>query len=317
MKRRLLALLLVAATLLPGCGGLKTRQPEENALPQLEYTRPESERVERRESQKSLKSQGRLSDGSEYILYANNELEISGGVLTSRLKTEKSLTEALKDVTVLTLNVREIGEAACGDLTGIQTVNFGTELRSIGDSAFSKCTALGMITFPESLNTIGSYAFQGCTSLWSANIPNAVTEMGSYVFVGCDSLRAVEIDGDVYEYAFADCTSLRDVTFTENCHIIGEGAFQGCTGLRSLHLGSSVERIERQAFSGCEKMEDIYFPKSLKYIGHLAFAGVQSLKRVEYEDKYSYRLCKRETDYAKQSNLINFYPAVKKKDDKK
>lgn len=308
----MLALFLAAAVVLPGCSGLKNRQPDENALPQLEHTRPENEKIENRTSQKSLKSQGKLSDGSDYRLYASNELEISGGTLTSRLKAEKPLAEALKDVTVLTLNVEQIGESVCSDLTVIQTVNLGENLRSIGDSAFFKCTALGSIQFPASLETIGSYAFQGCTSLWSADIPNTVTDMGAYVFAGCDSLRSVEIDGDVFESVFADCTALRDVTFTENCHVIGACAFQGCTGLRSLKLGSAVERIERQAFSDCEKLGYIYFPKSLTYIGHLSFSGVQNLSNVEFEDKNAYRLCKRETDYAKRSNLPNFYPLYKK-----
>ena len=105
---------------------------------------------------------------------------------------------------------------------------------------------------------------------------------------------------------------MREVTFTANCRIIHAGAFQGCTGLRSLNLGSSVERIERQAFSDCEKLSYIYFPKSLTYIGHLAFSGVQNISNVEFEDKNAYRLCKRETDYAKRSNLPNFFPKVKK-----
>lgn len=147
MKKRLLALTLAGALLLSGCSGLKTRQPDEDALPELEYTRPENEKIENRESQKTLKSQGTLSDGSDYILYANNELEISGDVLTSKLKSEKPLTEALKDVTVLTLNVKEIGEETCGDLSMIQSVNLGPDVTSIGDSAFSKCSALGTIQF--------------------------------------------------------------------------------------------------------------------------------------------------------------------------
>lgn len=197
--------------LLSGCSGLKTRQPDEDALPELEYTRPENEKIENRESQKTLKSQGTLSDDSDYILYANNELEISGDVLTSKLKSEKPLTEALKDVTVLTLNVKEIGEETCGDLSMIQSVNLGPDVTSIGDSAFSKCSALGTIQFPASVEAIGDYAFQGCTSLWSADIPSTVTSMGAYVFTGCDSLRAVKIDADVCESTFAECTALRDM----------------------------------------------------------------------------------------------------------
>ena len=138
MKKRLLVLTLTGALLLTGCAGLKTRQPGEGDLPSLEYTRPESEKVQNRESVKTLKSQGKLSDGLDYFLYANNELEISGGTLTSRLKSEKPLAEALKDVTVLTLNVDAVGEAACADMTVIQTVNLGPSVKTIGDSAFAK-----------------------------------------------------------------------------------------------------------------------------------------------------------------------------------
>lgn len=314
MKKRLLALTLAGALLLSGCSGLKTRQPDEDALPELEYTRPENEKIENRESQKTLKSQGTLSDGSDYILYANNELEISGDVLTSKLKSEKPLTEALKDVTVLTLNVKEIGEETCGDLSMIQSVNLGPDVTSIGDSAFSKCSALGTIQFPASVEAIGDYAFQGCTSLWSADIPSTITSMGAYVFTGCDSLRAVKIDTDVCESTFAECMALRDITFQDNCRIIGECAFQGCSGLRNLYLGTNIERIERQAFSECEKLSYIYFNKNLQYIGHLAFAGVQSLSKVEWEDKLAYLQVTREEDYSKQSNLSNFFPKFKKED---
>ena len=204
MKKRLLALTLAGALLLSGCSGLKTRQPDEDALPELEYTRPENEKIENRESQKTLKSQGTLSDGSDYILYANNELEISGDVLTSKLKSEKPLTEALKDVTVLTLNVKEIGEETCGDLSMIQSVNLGPDVTSIGDSAFSKCSALGTIQFPASVEAISMYEnirFPG----WEV-----VRKIGEGSFGGVYEIHRTLPDGRVEKAALKKLTVPKD-----------------------------------------------------------------------------------------------------------
>ena len=227
MKIRLFVIALATMAVLSGCGGARMRQPDESALPALEHTRPKGEIVGA-QSQKSLKSQGKLSDGADYILYASNELEINADSLLTSLKTEKVLAEALKDITVLTLNVETVGAGACSDLTVIQQVNLGENVRVIGENAFAKCTTLNRVQFPEGLEEIGDYAFHGCSNLWSADIPSGVTRMGRQIFVDCGALRSIAIDSDVGEASFAECTALRDITFGEHCQQIGKEAFSGC-----------------------------------------------------------------------------------------
>lgn len=312
MRKRMLALVLAAVTVLSGCSGVGKRQPDESALPALEYTRPESETLGSPPG-KGIRSQGRLSDGSDYILYDNNELEIVSEELTTSLKTEKALADSLKDITVLTLNVEIVGAGACSDLNLIQKVTLGSQIRVIGASAFSKCTALPIIQFPDGLEEIGDYAFQGCSSLWRADIPCGVTSMGRQLFVDCGALHSISIDSDVGEASFAECTALRDITFGENCTNIGKEGFSGCTGIMNLRLGNSVSRIEDQAFSGCQNITYVYFPAALSYIGQLAFTNVQKVNILECESLKEYYKMKHADNYARDTNLFWLKPKEIKK----
>lgn len=307
MKKRLFVIALATMAALSGCSEARMRQLDETALPALEYTRPEGE-IAGVQAQKSLKSQGKLSDGSDYILYASNELEINTDILQTSLKTEKVLADVLKDITMLTLNVESIGPGACSDLTVIQQVNLGENVRIIEENAFAKCTTLNRVQFPEGLEEIGDYAFHGCSSLWSADIPSGVTRMGRQIFVDCDALRSIVIDSDVGEASFAECKALREVIFGENCQKIGKEAFSDCTGIKNLRIGDSVSRIEDQAFSGCENIAYVYFPASIKYIGHLAFANVQRVNTFECQNLVEYYKIKREEDFAKDSQLAWMAP---------
>ena len=237
MSRLKLAAILACALLLAGCSSFGSNQPDKSALPALEYTRPEGEQMENH-TQKTVKYKGSLSDGSGFVMYYTNELEISGVELTAQLKVEPELAESLKTANVLTLNVETVGTSACSDLDAIRQINLGENLSAIQSYAFSKCTMLDKVVFPASLTQIGDYAFQGCSSLRSADIPSNVTALGRRVFAECTMLLSANLDTDVGDSTFADCTSLRDVTFGAGCHIIGSNAFSGCVGIRSLSLAA-------------------------------------------------------------------------------
>lgn len=282
-KKTIAASALTAVILLSGCS-MKQNQPDSSALPALEYTRPASEAPLGATSQKTVKSQGRLSDGCTFLMYANNELEIQGTQLTDSLRTQQVLTEVLKEATVLTLNVETIGRGTCSDLSTIQEIRLGNQVQSIGASAFSKCTALNKVEFSTSLTEIGDYAFEGCSSLWSADIPEGITQMGRQLFLECKSLHSITINSNIGEASFSGCTGMTDIHFGEACTIIGPQGFADCTGIKRLVLGNQVERLEERCFSGCQNIEYVYIPASLKFIGRNSFVGTNLIKDVECED---------------------------------
>ena len=78
-------------------------------------------------------------------------------------------------------------------------------------------------------------------------------------------LLSANLDTDVGDSTFADCTSLRDVTFGAGCHIIGSNAFSSCVGIRSLSLGADVEQIGSLAFSGAQSITKAESMDTIKY----------------------------------------------------
>lgn len=309
MKKRLTASILAAALLLSGCSGFNGSQPDESSLKALETVRPAGEKHEAAEDMKSIKTQGKLSDGTAYTLFFANELELDGDTLSTSLKTENALNEILKNVTVLRLNVKEVGDGTCSDLSTIQEVYLGNEVRKIGNNAFSKCTALNKVVFSTGMEEIGDYAFLECSSLWSADIPQGITSMGRSLFADCKALRSISIASDVGESSMENCVALEKITFEEDCKIIGPKAFSGCTGLKNLILGQNVERIEDRAFSGCENIEYIYLPASLNYVGHFVMMNANRIKDVECQNKYQWNICKKEKDSFNDSHF--YWPKLR------
>lgn len=293
-KKKIAASALTAVVLLSGCS-IKQNQPDLSALPALEYTRPESE-VLGVTSQKTVKSQGKLSDGTSFLMYANNELEIQGIQLTDSLKTQQVLNEVLKEATMLTLNVEFIGSGTCSDLSMIQEIRLGDQVQSIGNSAFSRCTALNRIEIPTGLLEIGDYVFEGCTSLWSADLPAGIARMGRQLFLECNSLHSIAINSSVGEASFSGCTSLNDLHFGEGCTVIGSLGFADCIGIKRLVLGNQVERLEERCFSGCENLEYIYIPASLTYVGKRSFMYTNRINDIECESLKKWNAVKCEDD---------------------
>lgn len=282
MRKRIIALLVVIASMLSACGAVGNSQPKEDSLPALgDGRRPANEQITvsgTAHGSSTEKSRGVFPDGCEWVLYHSGELEITGEKLETSLKTYVALADELSKVTILTLNVNEIGDGVCRDLPAVQDVRLGDSVRIIGNNAFSKCANLNKVEMSAGLEGIGDYAFQDCAALWSANIPEGVRAMGRELFVGCAALHSITIASDVGESSFSGCTSLTDITFAETCKSIGKNSFRGCTALRSITVAFDVGE---SSFSGCTSLTDITFTETCKIIGKNGFSGctgITSLK---------------------------------------
>jgi hypothetical protein len=61
-------------------------------------------------------------------------------------------------------------------------------VKEIGESAFEDCTGLTSVIIPEGVTEIEWNAFEGCKSLTSVTIPASVTKIGPYAFQKCAGL---------------------------------------------------------------------------------------------------------------------------------
>ena len=112
--------------------------------------------------------------------------------------------------------VTSIGEGAFKGCNSLTTINFSSSVSSIGDEAFYNCSSLAKINFPTNsqLTSIGGYAFYNCSSLTSIKIPAGVTEVNYKTFYNCSGLANItlpesitKISGDV----FIGCKSLTTI----------------------------------------------------------------------------------------------------------
>lgn len=84
--------------------------------------------------------------------------------------------------------------------------------------------------------------------------------------------------------AFADCTSLKSVTFPSTLTSIGVYAF-GNTGLQEVVLPENLKILKNNVFENCSALESVYIPASLEEAGYYGvFAQCPKLKIVTFED---------------------------------
>ena len=127
----------------------------------------------------------------------------------------------------LEYSVKNIGDRAFYDCTGMTSITIPSSVKKIGTQAFRGCTGMTDLTIGNGVETIGYAAFELCTNLTSASIPNSVTYIDAWAFTACSGLKAVLIPSSVTTInysAFDRCNSLEDIycyieepiTITEN-----------------------------------------------------------------------------------------------------
>lgn len=148
-----------------------------------------------------------------------------------------------KNVT-LPESVRTIGEFAFRNCTALKQITFPEYLREIGTSAFYG-SGLTEITIPDHVVSIGRYAFQLCTSLQTVILPEQIpaseedselTYIDEFAFMGCRSLEEIAIPENVTSISrgiFWDCRSLRRITIPKSVTHI-ENAFRECSSMKDI-----------------------------------------------------------------------------------
>jgi hypothetical protein len=79
-------------------------------------------------------------------------------------------------------------------------------------------------------------------------------------FYQCTSLYQIEIPSSVEVIgmpSFAECTSLAEVIFSSESHLLEIDGFQECASLSRIEIPSSVEVIESHSFYHCSSLRVI------------------------------------------------------------
>ncbi len=249
----------------------------------------------------------------------------------------------LKSVT-LSKGVKSIGYYVFGDCTSLANITIPDSVTSIGEGAFYNCRNFVNITIPDSVTSIGKNAFYGCKILESITLPfvgatkdgTSNTHFG-YIF-GASSytnnqsyvpstLKSVIITGKsaIGERAFYNCSSLINITITNNVTSVGNYAFSGCESIKSVNITNikswcginfgeydsnplcyagnlylngelvvdlvipnGLKSIGSYAFDGCTSIKSVTIPKSVTSVGAVAFSDCKNLERVNITDMKSW-----------------------------
>ena len=143
------------------------------------------------------------------------------------------------------------------------------QVKEIGEKAFKQCTGLTSVIISEGVTRIEDSAFSHCTGLTSVTIPSSVTSFGLYVLSGCSSLTSITVaDGNPTYDSRENCNAIistrsnsliagcKNTTIPSSVTIIGEKPFSD-TGLTSVTIPSSVTIIYDYAFSNCAELSSI------------------------------------------------------------
>ena len=190
-------------------------------------------------------------------------------------------------------------------------ISIKSDVRAIGGYAFYGCKDIKEVTAKE-LEYVDSFAFahSGITK-FSANGEYYIFDSA---FKNCKNLQSINLEKVDYIdiSAFEDCTSLKNVTFSDSIYEIGasafentglenitiygdycyinEGAFMNCQNLESARLEDGVAYVGMNAFLNCPKLKTIYLSKTVTYFEENAFNGCDNVtfELVKGTDAYDY-----------------------------
>ena len=176
-----------------------------------------------------------------------------------------------------------IDDGAFAFCTNLERVTIPESVDTIGFGAFAKCESLTQVTIPAGVKTIGNMAF-ALSGLTTVSIPSTVERLGMGVFAGT-KLTDVDIPDSVtgsLKSTFQGCTSLENVTLSENLVELGNYAFSGCTSLESIVIPANVEEIEEVVFEGCTNLKSVVFEENskLRFIWYSSFLNCINLESI-------------------------------------
>lgn len=114
-----------------------------------------------------------------------------------------------------------------------------------------------------------------------------VNEIAERSFFGCSSLFQVSISDNVTlidSYAFCVCLSLKHIKLLSSLSSIGSHAFEGCSSLEKIIIPDSVTFIGNSAFYSCKMLKSITLSSSIQSIEDSTFAECSLLNQISIPD---------------------------------
>ncbi|MBQ9080170.1 MAG: leucine-rich repeat domain-containing protein [Clostridia bacterium] len=209
--------------------------------------------------------------------------------------------------------VTKVADGAFHGLNTVTSIVIPEGVTSIGEQSFMSCSALESISLPASLESIGKYAFYGCISLKEIEISAGVKAIGDNAFGFCNLITEMKVsasnpnytveDGVLFSadkttlvcyptgkadesytipasvttvnnFAFAYVSALTSVSMS-NVTSLGDYTFGSCSKLANVDLGTGLTYIGAGTFQKCTSLVSITIPEGVTSIGYKDSEGYE------------------------------------------
>ncbi|MBQ0022329.1 MAG: leucine-rich repeat domain-containing protein, partial [Prevotellaceae bacterium] len=159
------------------------------------------------------------------------------------------------------------GLTGCSQLEEVHVPD-GSKLKQINDNACNGLTHLKKFVFDGSCVAselkIGGRAFSG-TAIEEIVLPPNVTSIGTSAFAQCASLKTVTFQETatiktIATGAFAE-SSITSIVIPESVTSIGKEAFRSCDKLNTITIPAATISIDPEAFKFCDELTDFIVSK--------------------------------------------------------
>jgi hypothetical protein len=218
--------------------------------------------------------EGNFTPWEELISKGIITVSEDGSKVIASSDNDNSVKKQLVGKLVIPSNVKEIGDGAFKNCTGITELVLTNSERNVKekvkDESNNSIYHLIWDKPHSNITSIGADAFNGCCNLASIDSLVSVKTIGDGAFRGCFALKTIGNIGadDISGFDGANLLNLTD---------IGDQAFQNCESLTEAIDLPEVLNVGKFAFSGC-KASKIVLNDQVAKVGSQAFKGL----KVEY-----------------------------------
>jgi hypothetical protein len=169
---------------------------------------------------------------------------------------------AMKDTLVIPSSLREIGDDAFTDCSGIPAVRWLADSCSVSKEAkqcFYRCLSMRKVVIGPGVTVAPSWTFNNIRVLESVYFADGVTTIGRDAFAMDSNLSNVRWPSTlrVIEHAaFYEC-DLREIVFPDSLQVVGTYSFAYNERLRRIELGPAVSFVGTYAFADCYELEEV------------------------------------------------------------
>lgn len=142
-----------------------------------------------------------------------------------------------------------------------ETIILPKRVKQIGNRAFENCTGIKYIKFNTGINRFGESCFENCENICGFLFQGQKDDKApeSDIFNRIHYFRGPK-EYTIEKRAFFNCSGLAGTLyFEDNIKYIGESAFEGCTGITNVVMPLTIGYIGMNAFKGCKNLKTVEF----------------------------------------------------------